>query len=108
MNDLETKLNQLLSDPSTMEQISALAKSLGAETTPNIQPDLGLGDIDLGMIQKLSGLAGQSNIDKDQKGLLNALSPYLSHHRIEKLEKAMRAAKMARLASGILPSLTGR
>jgi hypothetical protein len=56
------------------------------------------------MIQKLSGLAGQSSIDKDQKTLLKALTPYLNRERILKLEKAMRAAKMARLASGLIGS----
>ena len=54
------------------------------------------------MIQKLSGLAGQSNIDKNQRTLLTALSPYLSRERIYKLEKAMRAAKMANMASAFL------
>jgi hypothetical protein len=34
--------------------------------------------------------------------LLNALCPYLSRDRIGKLEKAMRAAKMAKLATGIM------
>ena len=49
----------------------------------------------------LSGLAGQANIDNDQRTLLKALTPYLSHNRIHKLEKAMRAARMAGMASVI-------
>jgi hypothetical protein len=56
------------------------------------------------MLQKLSGFASQSSIDKDQKTLLKALGPYLSRDRISKLEKAMRAAKLARLASGFVGS----
>ena len=61
-------------------------------------------DIDIGMLQKLSGFARQSGIDKEQQALLRALGPYLSQGRITKLEKAMRAAKMARLASSFLGS----
>ena len=54
------------------------------------------------MIQAISGLAGQSGIDKEQKDLLKALGPYLSDGRVGKLEKAMRAAKMARLATAFI------
>ena len=60
--------------------------------------------IDPGMLQKISGLAGQTGIDKNQQALLCALSPYISQGKVTKLEKAMRAAKMARLASGFLGS----
>ena len=58
--------------------------------------------MDLAMIQKLSGLAGSGSIDKDQKQLLQALSPYLRTDRVSKLENAMRAAKIARMASAFL------
>ena len=65
------------------------------------------------MLQKLSGLAGQTGIDSDQQALLHALSPYIGNAKMTKLEKAMRAAKMARVASGFLGNgglkiLTGR
>ena len=59
-------------------------------------------NIDLSMVQKLSGLAGQSNIDANQRTLLKALTPYLKRDRISKLERAMRAAKMANMASAFL------
>lgn len=64
-------------------------------------------------MQKLAGMTRQSGIDKNQQALLRALSPYISRERSAKLEKAMRAAKMARLASaflnaGGLDMLTGR
>ena len=56
------------------------------------------------MLQKVAGLAQQSNIDRNQQALLKALSHYLSKDRISKLEKAMRAAKIAALASSALGS----
>jgi hypothetical protein len=58
--------------------------------------------IDLGMLKQLSGFARQGNIDSNQRTLLKALGPYLSRERIGKLEKAMRAAKVAQMTSGLL------
>ena len=101
MGDLEEKLNAMLNDPQAMQQIMNMAQSLGSEGNP-------FPDIDIGMLQKISGFAKQGNIDNDQRALLKALTPYLTRERISKLEKAMRAAQLARAASGLLalqPSL---
>lgn len=117
MSEMEEKLNSVLSNPQLMQQIMTMAQSLGqsSETPPEPQPAPGPAapQIDLAMVQKLSGLASQSGIDREQQALLKALTPYLNRDRIVKLEKAMRAAKMARLAStflnqGGLSLLTGR
>lgn len=102
MDELQSKLDAMLSDPQMMQKIMGLAQTLGSSSDPQPAPPPteGLPPIDLGMLQKLSGLARGSSIDKDQQTLLRALSPYLSRERIGKLEKAMRAAKVARMASG--------
>jgi hypothetical protein len=104
MEGLEDKLNAVLSNPQMMQQLMSMAQSLGVpsqpEPTPAPQPQLP--NIDLGMLQKFSGIAQNSSIDKNQQSLLHALSPYLSGDRIGRLEKAMRAAKMAKLASAFL------
>ena len=55
-------------------------------------------------MQKLAGLTRQSGIDQNQQALLRALTPYISRERRNKLEKAMRAAKIARTASAFLNS----
>ena len=49
-------------------------------------------------------MAGQTGIDQNQQTLLSALTPYMNQAKVAKLENAMRAAKMARLASGFLGS----
>ena len=72
-----------------------------------------MAQIDPALLQKIMGIAGQTGIDSNQRALLSALRPYLSGHRLGKLEKAMRAAKLASLAStflgnGGLSILTGR
>ena len=102
-DDLENKLGAILGNPEMMAKISQLAQSMGQSTSkqdaPSAQPETTpFPEIDLSMLQKLSGLAGQSGIDKNQRSLLSALRPYVSQVRISKLERAMRAAKMASMA----------
>ena len=101
MDELENKLGAILGNPEMMAKISQLAQSMGSSqqeaSSPKPEP-AGLPDIDFSMLQKLSGLAGQSGIDKNQRSLLSALRPYISQGRISKLERAMRAAKMANMA----------
>lgn len=107
MDDMQTQMNAILGNPEMMQKIQAMAQAMqsqkqDAEPQKQDSPGFALPDIDLSMVQKLSGLAGQSNIDNNQKSLLKALTPYLSHERISKLERAMRAAKMANMASSFL------
>ena len=56
------------------------------------------------MLKSLSEMAQAGRIDREQQELLHALSPFLSQTRIGKLERAMRAAKMAGFASIFLKS----
>ena len=117
MDSMEEKLGAILSNPQMMQQIMSLASSLGSseqskpEPPPPQAPELP--NLDIGMLQKLSGLAGRTAVDQNQQTLLHALSPYLSRDRINRLERAMRAAKTARIATDLLGSgglsfLTGR
>jgi hypothetical protein len=105
MDNLEQQLGAVLGNPEMMEKIMAMAQALGT-SSPEPQeaspPPPPMPDIDIGLLKKLSGLAGQGSIDQDQQALLKALGPYLTSRRIHKLENAMRAAKMARLAAATL------
>ena len=112
---MEDKLGAILSNPQMMQNIMTMAQSLSQNNPPagTGNPDLPIPDIDFSMLQKLGGLGSQAGIDPQQKALLNALTPYISQNRVQKLERAMRAAKIARLASAFLNSgglqlLTGR
>ena len=100
MAEMEDKINSILSDPKMMQQIMTMAQSLGGKEQP-VSQEPGL---DPGIMKQLAGLAGQGSIDKQQQSLLRALEPYLSTARIRKLERAMRAAKMAHMASAVLGS----
>ena len=106
MAELEERLASVLNDPKMMQQIMNMAQNLNLsppqqEASQPTQEDASP-QIDLGMLKQLSGFAQQGNIDSNQKTLLKALGPYLSRERIGKLEKAMRAAKVAQMASGLL------
>lgn len=109
MEDLQTRMGAILNDPEMMKKISAMAQSLSATPEPAPPPPQQtpvqlpqMPNIDPTMLQKLAGFAGQTGIDNNQKTLLQALNPYLSRDRISKLERAMRAASMAKMASVFL------
>lgn len=109
MEDMEKKLGAVLGNPKMMEQIMQLAQNLGADnsaTTPKENSESSQPAVDPGLLQKLSGLAGSSRIDPKEQQLLKALRPYISSQRLNKLERAMRAAKMASIATAFLG--TGR
>ena len=106
---MEQKLSAILGNPEMMSQLMAMAQSMGAsdphppqETCKEPQLPMNIQGIDLAMVQKMASIAQQANIDSNQQTLLRALIPYLSSERIEKLEKAMRAAKLAGLATTVL------
>ena len=109
MDDFENKLGQILGNPEMMGKIMAMAQSFGSrerpvEPQPEPQQESQMPEIDFATIQKLTGLMGKAGVDSQQKALLSALAPYISHNRIHKLEKAMRAAKLAGVATSFLGS----
>lgn len=99
MAEMDDKLGAILGNPAMMQQIMAMAQSLGQQAPPLKEESPP--SIDL---QKVMGLTSQASIDSNQQALLTALNPYLPNQRLNKLEKAMRAAKLARVASTLLNS----
>ena len=104
MSELEEKLGAMLSNPQLMQQISSLVQAMGQPSpsppppTPPQQPS----EPDFSQLQGLASFLQSNRIDTNQQALLRALSPYLSPWRVGKLERAMRASKMAGLASMFL------
>lgn len=122
MDGMEEKLGSILANPQLMQQIMSMAQSLGsaapdpprepARETPKPSSPFPQG-LDPALLKGLGSLAGQGRVDGNQQALLRALGPYLSRGKVAKLEKAMRAARMAQMASalinsGALNSLMGR
>lgn len=106
MSDFEDRLNSILNDPAQMEMITSMAKSLmGPQETPKAEPvptpkkESGLFEnLDPAMLGRLTGAFQSMNRTDDKQALLNAMKPYLSPRRQEKLERAMKLAKMIHVA----------
>ena len=103
MDELQDKLSAILSNPQMMQQIMSLANSMGGSSPQQPpEPPPASPEFDPGMLKKISSLASQTGIDREQQALLKALSPYLNRDRIGRLERAMRAARTAKIASSFL------
>ena len=130
MAELEDKLNAILGNPQAMGQILSMAKALsgGSDPAPSSDaapesqaeppppeeegtspfpstPDLGalLGDIDPDLLQKgLSLLQTYRAGDRRREALLDALAPYLSPQRREKLDRVRQIIRLSRTAAAAL------
>lgn len=100
MAEMDEKLGAILGNPAMMQQIMSMAQVLGQQTPPP-QPEPAEG-FNPATIQNIMQLSSQTGIDPNQEALLTALNPYLPQPRLQKLQKAMRAAKLARIASTFL------
>lgn len=101
MDGMEEKLGAILGNPQMMQQIMALAQSMGSQSPPPELPPKQDGP-DLAMMQKMMTAFQSSGVDAHQRALLSALNPYLTRDRISRLERAMRAAKLAGMATAFL------
>ena len=111
MSELDEKLNSILSNPAMMQQIMALAQTLNQSDSQQQKPNpapppqqpaespLNEPSLNPNLLSKVATLMQRGSIDKNQESLLRALSPYLSKQKLQKLERAMHAAKMAGVAS---------
>ena len=117
MAQWEEQLNQILGDPQAMKQITALAQSLsgkqeensdpsaepGTETPPSEEPSApsplsALSDLDPQLLQMGMGLLSEYSAQDDQKtALLTALKPFLKPSRQEKMDQAVRIARLTRV-----------
>ncbi len=122
MDELEEKLGSILGNPQMMQSIMSMAQSLGQSTPekpkpappkppPKPQekppqppsPPPALGPKELELIQQVAAFSKKTGLDPQEQALLKALHPYLSKNRLEKLKRAMRAAKIAEFASTLNP-----
>ena len=122
MEGFEDKLNHILGDPKAMEQIMALAHSLGGNgEEPEIQPAPardegreippcsgtgGLGELDPRLLQIGMRLLGEYQREDDQRtALLAALRPFVREKRYSGLDKAIQAVRYSRIIRAALQEL---
>lgn len=102
-NEFDQQIGAVLNDPAMMQKIMAMAQELsGSNQESAPKEESPVKDIDLSMVRNFSRIASQGSIDKQQRSLLSALAPYLSKEKLIKLENAMRAAKMTKIATSFL------
>lgn len=104
--NLMGKIQELLSDPESMQQISELAQMFQAESAPpsadtstgspqqDVPPALPLGGIDPGMLMKMGELMRNSGGSDKNTALLMALRPHLGEQRQQRIDKALRLMKL--------------
>lgn len=102
MDGLENTIQQILGDPESMSQIMSLAQSFGLsppkeeESAPPPQDDFLLPMMDL---------LRKSAAEPQETRLLEALKPYFSSERQQRLERASRISRIAQLAGVALRSM---
>ncbi len=105
MDEMEAKLSAFLSDPESMARLRELAGALGGSMTAGEgtggsvpMPDPGMAAL-LGRVMSVYGAPSEAG------KLAEALKPWLQPQRAERLEKALRMARLLRAARTVLPEL---
>ena len=126
-NNFQDKINQILSDPAAMEQLKSLGAMMGLDTsqtppapqTPspppapppvslssvpaapalgNLNPASLLGNADvMSSLARVMPLMQNLNSDDETTRLLEALRPFLSDERRDKLEKAKQMIRLFKI-----------
>lgn len=109
MSEFEDRINSILGDPAQMDKITKIAKSLmGGETAEPEERSGGDNPLaalfgsdgeEMAALGRISrALGAQSEQDREKTALLEAMKPYLSEKRRRKMDKAMKIARITRIA----------
>jgi len=112
MSDISSQINNILSDPDMMRQISEIGSMLsGQNNSPPLQetkpllpkppPADILGTDGLQAVMKIMPILNRLKQDDDTTKLLRAIKPFLSEERQKKLEEAIKIIRII----NILPLL---
>ncbi len=100
MSEIQDKINQILSNPEALKQVQSLGEQLGlAKPEPPKQkpmPDF-INDDMLNTITRLAPVMQSVKGDDDTTHLLNALRPFLSAEKQQKLDQAEKMIKFIRI-----------
>ncbi len=102
MDNIESKIARIMSDPEALKEVQELGKALGI-TTDNPEPVVQkndnplLSDDALKGIAKIAPLLSQVNREDDTTRLLAALRPFLSDEKCRKLDSAKKMIGIMKL-----------
>lgn len=107
MSELETRLHELLNNPAELEKLTSMASQLMGGSAAGSSADSGSANSgaeggllgNLGSFFSGMGLSAAPPRQPDKTEVLRSIAAYLAPQRREKLEKAIRLAQVARVAS---------
>lgn len=100
MSEIQDKINQILSNPEALKQVQSLGEQLGLAKPepPKPKPKLDfINDDMLNTITRLAPVMQSVKGDDDTTHLLNALRPFLSREKQQKLDQAEKMIKFIRI-----------
>ncbi len=104
MDDLNDKLDRLLSSPDSMKRIEEMMAAFTADAPAAAPSEPSIPDLpDLGPLLQLVPLLGQLGQEDDNAALLKALRPHLQKERQKRLDDAAQMMKLVKL----LPLIKG-
>lgn len=94
--NLQDKIQSVLSDPESMQQLSELASMLRSESPSQGEPPPGELPAmpDAAMLMKLGQMMQGASADDKNTALLRALRPHLSEARQLRVDKAVRLLRL--------------
>ncbi len=102
MDDIQSKIAEIMADPEAMKEVQSLGKMLGLgsdEPAPAPPPpsNAPLSTEALGAVAKLMPLLSMANQEDDTSRLLSALTPFLSEEKCRKLDSAKKMLRIIKL-----------
>lgn len=99
MDDFEQRLNQILNNPEAMAQISELASGLNMTGETASQENVGASIPEEGMLKAIGPLLSQMQANSGREDeILHAIRPHVGESTKKKVDRAIHAAKISRLA----------
>ena len=101
MSELQDTINKIMSDPEAMRQVQSLGEKLGITNSAPVQPppvpqpsaENGLSSA----LSKLMPLMSAAKPNDETAALLNALRPFLSGEKLERLQSAQKLVSLIRI-----------
>ncbi len=96
MDDIMSKIGDLLSDEESVKQLSELAQILISDGNSSESYDIDGDhpDIDISSVMKLTSLIGEASKKDKNTDLLLALKPHLSFEKQKRVDKALKFMKL--------------
>ena len=101
MSELQDTINQIMRDPEAMRQVQSLGEKLGLSGNAPAQPappSAPSGNAEMmTALSKLAPLMSSVAPNDETTALLNALKPFLSGEKLQRLQSAGRLIRLVRM-----------